>query len=177
VPKKSSINRLEDLKDKRFAFGPYGSAYQFFNVLESFKSGGFPTSMLKNVSYNKDSLTVAQRVLMNWADAGVVTQSWWQTTGDRTLDLTRLLKDDLRIIGQTDPMPEYVWAVTGRVNDVRKQQMKKVLTETISNKSLVLAGFGARGFVAIQDQDLVSVCQRMKRVKNLPAPQTLIPLP
>jgi ABC-type phosphate/phosphonate transport system substrate-binding protein len=177
VPKKSRITKLEDLKDKRFAFGPYDSAYQFFNVLEMFKAGGFPTSLLKNVSYGKDSLTVAQRVLMNMADAGVVTQSWWQTTGDRSLDFTRLLKDDLRIIGQTEPMPEYIWATASRVSEARKQQIKKVLTETISNKSLMLAGFGARGFAAVPDKELVTVCQRIKGVKNLPAPAMLFPLP
>ena len=34
VPKAGKIKSIKDLKGKRFAFGPYGSAYMFYNVLE-----------------------------------------------------------------------------------------------------------------------------------------------
>ncbi|MFA5863057.1 MAG: PhnD/SsuA/transferrin family substrate-binding protein [Phycisphaerae bacterium] len=177
VAKNSQIKKIEDLKGKRFAFGEYESPYQFYNVLEFFTAENLPISLLKEVSYNKDSLSVVQKVLLNLADAGVVTRTWWQTTTDRSLNLSRLLKADLRVIGRTQAMPEYTWAVTSVVSDTQKSQMIKVLTEGLSKKPQVLAGFGAQKFTAVEDKNLEGVCERLRKIKNLPPAPLLPPLP
>jgi len=169
VPKNSPIKTVADLKGKRFVFGPYGSPYMFYNVLELFKSGGMPTSMLKMAFYVNDSLTVAQRVVFKWADAGVVTQTWWQTTKDRGLDMRKLLKDDLRVIGQTEPLPEYIWATTGRVDSAKRQEITKLLTEKLASNPRVFTPFGAHGLAPIQEKEVLDVCQRIENIKNLPS--------
>lgn len=176
VAKKSKINKLEDLKGKRFAFGPYESAYQFYNVLELFKQEGLPTAQVKAL-YHPDSLAVAQKVLLGGAEVGVVTQTWWETSTDRTLDLSRLLKDDLRVIAQTPAMPEYVWAVSENVTAENRRIMQNVLTKDLAAKTPILSGFGARGFQPAAEKDYPAVCPRIKRIKNLPPPPSVLPIP
>ncbi len=176
VPKDSPIRSVSDLRGKRFAFGPYKSAYQFYNVLELFKASKMPTAMLKDVSYCNDSLSAVRKILLNWADAGVVTETWWKTTKDKTLDFSRLLKDDLRIIAKTKPTPEYVWAVTGSVDAGQVKELTSFLTGTINGKSKLLAGFGASKFTPVNLKALSAYCRRLAKIKNLPAKPILMPL-
>ncbi len=168
VPKNSPIKKISDLKGKGFVFGPYGDAYRFYNVLMLFKASKFPVAELKDASYSEDDVSAVRRVLLGWADAAVVTETWWQTTSDKTLDLSKLLKDELRIIGKTKPVPEYVWAVTETVDAKVRDKVVKVLTKTISHKNNVLAGFKAKGFVPVEEKTLASYCKELQRVKNLP---------
>ncbi len=177
VPKNSSIKTLDDLKGKRFAFGPYESPHMFYNVLELFKAGQMPTAMLKNATYSRDSVAVAQRLVLKWSDAGVVTQTWWQTSTDRAGDIRRLLKDELRIIAQTEPLPLSVWAATASVSPARRQQLSKILTEGASGNQRVLSAFDSQGFAPVQESDMAVVCERIMKVKNLPPPPSLLPLP
>ncbi len=177
VPKSSSISKLDDLKDKRFAFGQWESAWQFYNVLEYFKDANFPTAYLKRPIYTGDSLAVARALAFKQADAGVVTRTWWETSRDRALSFNRLLKDDLKIIAKTQPMPEYVWAVSPDVPDNLRLKIKKILIQQFIKQSRFAAAFDAWGFVPVQEQDYSSVCERIRRIKNLPSPPSLLPLP
>jgi len=176
VAKNSPIKDVGELKDKQFAFGMHQSPYQFYSVLEYFKSRGFPVATLKGVSYHKDNLSVAQTVLMKFANAGVVTQTWWETAKDRTLDLSKLLKDELRVIGKTEPLPEYVWAVTESVPAERKAAVSKALTENLAKNQAALAGFAAQGFTPAGDKDMDAACARLLAIKNVP-PAPLLPSP
>ena len=168
VPKNSKIKNMSDLNGKSFVFGPYGDAYRFYNVLALFKKSKIPVAKLKDVSYSEDNVSAIRRVLLGWADSAVVTESWWQTTTDRTLDLSKLLKDELRIIGKTEAVPEYVWAVTETVDAKSQAKVVKVLTQKLSNKPNVLAGFKAKGFVPVKQKQLLSYCKELQKIKNIP---------
>ncbi len=168
VPKNSSIKNISDLNGKSFVFGPYGDSYRFYNVLALFKQSKFPVAKLKDVSYSEDDVSAVRRLLLGWADAAVVTETWWQTTTDRTLDLSKLLKDELRIIGKTKAVPEYVWAVTETVDTRVQSKVIDVLTHKLSGKQNVLAGFKAKSFVPVNQEVMESYCQEIRKIKNLP---------
>jgi len=184
VPKASKIKSVKDLKDKRFAFGPYGSAYMFYNVLELLGDRQVPVSLLKGTQYYRhslhthmDGLVVTQHVLLGLADAGVVTRTWWETTTDLTLDMSRLLKDDLRIVAETKPMPEMIWASTDALSADQQEKLKHLLTETLTENSAVLSPLQAKGFVNPDEKVIGQLCQRLKGIKNLPAKPRLPLLP
>ncbi len=176
VPKNSPIKNVAELKGKRFVFGTYGDAYRFYNVLALFKESNLPTALLKDVSYSEDSVAAVRRILLGWADAGVVTKSWWQTTTDRTLDFSKLLKDELRIIGETKPVPEYVWAVTNSVSDDQRAKIVTVIAKSLSGKPNILAGFKAKGFLPADNKVIEDYCKSLEKIKNLPPKPGILPL-
>jgi ABC-type phosphate/phosphonate transport system substrate-binding protein len=173
VKKGSAIKTLADIQGKKFAFGPHGSTYQFYNVLELLGENKVPVAMLGQHRYAADSLAVVQAVLMGAADAGVVTQTWWQTTNDRSLSLTTKLKDELEIIAETKPWPETLWVATASLNQADRATVTDVLTKGIEGKAGTLGAFGATGFVA-PDDEVKNLTARMAAIKNIPpAPKFL----
>lgn len=177
VPKNSPIKSIIELAGKRFTFGPYDSAYMFYNVLELLAEHKVRTGMLKAARYAKDNLGVVQELLVFRAtDAGVVTKTWWKTTTDRTLDQSKLLRDELRIIGQTRPMPEYIWAATGAMSKDRQDRVRNVLIGTITGKPAVLKPFRAGGFVKADVKTVGALVNRIKRIKDIPS-RPLLPVP
>jgi len=173
VPKDSPIKTLADIKGKRFAFGPYGSPYMFYNVLELLRDQQVPVSLVKG-AYYPNSLSVAQKVLLRWVDVGVVTETWWQTTTDRTLDLSKPLKDDLRIVARTKAIPEYIWAATESLAKDRQDKVRKILTTAGEHNKQILTAFEASGFRNIDEKDLAGLCERFKAIRNLP-PKPVLP--
>jgi len=177
VPTNSPIKGLQDLAGKRFAFGPYGSTYMFYNVLELFRDANVPVSLIKSVGYCNDSLGVVQNLFLalGAAHAGVVTKTWWETTTDRTLDMSTLLKDELRIIAETKPMPELIWAATDALTAHQQGKLKELFTQTLTHKPLVFSPFQARGFAPPDEKIMAQLCERLKQIKNIPNKPKLLP--
>ncbi|NLX07075.1 MAG: phosphate/phosphite/phosphonate ABC transporter substrate-binding protein [Phycisphaerae bacterium] len=176
VHKDSPIQSVADLEGKRIAFGPYGSPYMFYSVLELLRDEKLPISLVKSTFDSRDSLAVVQKLLMGFSDAGVVTRTWWETTKDRSLDLSRLLKDDLRIIAETQPMPELVWAATETLTAEQKAAVVEVLTQKVTEMPSVLGPLGATGFEPIGSDAMEETCRRIDRIRNIPPRPSLLPL-
>lgn len=183
VPKTSTITGIKDLKGKRFAFGPYGSTTMFYNVLELFRESSMPTAFLESARYHKhslnrhqDSLVVAQNLLLGTADVGVVTRTWFQTTTDRTFDMSELLKDKLKVIAETKPMPELVVAATDALDADERQRVKDLLITTLADRPAVLEPLHAKGFAEPDEKTFANLCRRLAAVKNLPPKPSLLPL-
>ncbi len=168
VPKTSPIRKVSDLRNKRVTLGPYGDPYMFYSVLELFRNEHLPIALIKDFSYCNSSLDVVRRLNLGLADAGVVTETWWKTTTDKTLDLQRLLKNDLRIIAKTVPTPEYIWVATEAVSKKDRKKIADLLINGLKSKSNALNSFQAVGFAPVDEKILAEYCDRLKKIKNIP---------
>jgi ABC-type phosphate/phosphonate transport system substrate-binding protein len=177
VPKNSRIKSIEDIKGQRFAFGPHGSPYMFYNVLELLAESNVPTAALKGARYRDDGLGVVRDMLVfGLSDVGVVTQTWWETTSDLTLDMSKLLKDELRIIARTKELPEYVWAATPALLKATQDQIRHLLMESVNSNPGLTKNLKADGFAEIDSKTLDDVSERIKQITDIP-PKPLLPLP
>jgi len=153
VPVDSQIKQADQLYNKRFAFGPYGSAYMFYNALDALQTAKITVDRLKQVSYWPNCNAVANRLIGGWADAGVVTDVWWQTSDARSLG-GKLLKDHLRIIGRTKPLPEWIWAATEGTAAADVNRIQRFLLEDIKNRETIRQHLKADGFIKLKPENL-----------------------
>jgi len=174
VPSDSPIKQLGELAKKRFAFGPYGSAYMFYNALQTLQAGNIRAEDLTALSYGADSKAVADKLLLGWADAGVVTDLWWQTTQDRTLD-GALLKDRLRIIARTEALPEMIWVATENLTEQQRLRVQLLLLDQLKGKKTILQPLRARRYVMPDKEDFHAVEKLIQQVGKLP-PRPLLEL-
>lgn len=168
VRKDSPIKKLSDLQNRTLAIGPYEDPYMFYNVFELLGKERVPTALIKGFVYCEDSLGVVRRLNLGLADAGVVTQTWWEKSEDRSLDLRRLLKDDLRIIAKTDDVPEYIWAATESLNEEERQKVAELIINGIKKELNILNSFEAIGFDKVDEKLLKEYTERLNKIKNIP---------
>ena len=115
----SSLNKLEKLKGKSFAFGDPNSTMSHFVPRDMLLKKGIDLKDFKKYDYLKNHNNVALGVLGGYYDAGGVKESIFEEYKNR----------GLKIISKSDPFSEHILVVHRDISKKIINSLKKILVE------------------------------------------------
>ncbi len=147
VASDNSAESLQDLRDKTISFGSKLSTSghlmpRFFLEQQNI----VPESFFNEVEYSGAHDKTAYRVRDRGVDIGVANAA----TVRSMLKDGRLDKDEIRIIWETPPYANYVWALQPEFDEATRSVMRDaflVLTPEIDRHAAILAEINAKGFI------------------------------
>ena len=151
--KGKGINRIGDLKGKRFRYGPKGSFNKYLAALCAFKQAGLKPGDLSGVSYGTGCGGIAQTILDGQADAGVICDySWdgWVAKKDAKVG-------KLAVIARGPKLRDTVVAATGKTDAATREQFVRGLLALNGNATILQPPLKARGFARSTDGDYDSL--------------------
>jgi ABC-type phosphate/phosphonate transport system substrate-binding protein len=168
----SGIESLDQLKGKRFAFGPADDPVLFLAPADALIRAGVNLSdltkeLLPPFGFHISSFEAAKAVLYEGVQAGAVDQqeftSWPETTA--ALFQTALPRQRFRILAKTEPVPNGPFLAGSKTDPKMVQRVRKYLLEEVKSHPDVLAGLGAGGFQAADASLYDAFGQMMARVR------------
>jgi len=153
VHAKSTATKITDLDQKSFAFGSKLSTSGHLMPRYYLQEKGIiPEKFFSSIKYSgahdKTAFMVRDRVV----SAGIMNSQVLK----KMLTDGRLTKQDIKILWQTPPHPNYVWAVSSRVSDTIKNKLKKAMLQLVYSNpehKIILDGLSARAFFPASPQD------------------------
>lgn len=157
VPRDSKARSLDDLKRARFSFGNCGSTSGHFMLRQRLQDQGIvPEHYFSSVSFTSDHVATLRAVADGEADAGGVNASVFYhllTAGDPSAVA-------LRVIWQTPPFVDYVWAGRAQLSaPLRQSLIDGLLDLDLASEAdrPALQAEGAAGFVPAFASDFEEV--------------------
>jgi len=150
----SDATDLSDLKNKRFSFGPQLSTSGHLMPRHFMKIDWqlTPEGYFSEVNYSGAHDTTAYQVRDGTVDLGVVNS---QIVTAMISD-GRLKRDDIRVLWQSPPYTNYVWAVQSNLNNDIKIRLRDAflgLSVANPNHRDILASLQARMFLPASERD------------------------
>lgn len=146
----NTINRLEDLKGRTLSFGPYHSTSG--HIMPRYylsKQGIVPENFFASVTHSKGHDDTLGRVDNKEIDGGIA-NSYIAN------DIIREKNLPLKLIWETPPFVDYVWAVQPDMNSHLKSLLLNAFLElsiTDPNEKIILENQGARGYLPASIDD------------------------
>lgn len=144
VQKDSPIQKLDELKGKRFAFGDPKALLQPAVLLEA----GIKVQDFSNVAYLKHYDNIAKAVLLGDFDGGIMKDTVYE----------KFASQGLRVVYTSPPLASYVFVVSSKLNAATQNKLKdafmalnKPSPETLSVLKSLDQGYN--GFQPSSDQD------------------------
>ncbi|MHB8835817.1 MAG: phosphate/phosphite/phosphonate ABC transporter substrate-binding protein [Candidatus Methylomirabilia bacterium] len=142
----SGIARLEDVRGKRMAYGDTASTSSHL-----IPKGMLARAGLKPGDYAESFLgkhdAVALNVMRGNVDAGGLSQVIFKSLVEKgTIDAAKV-----RVIAESDPIPEYPWVMQADLAPSLKEQIRKAFMEL--RDPAILKPLKADSFASIQDAD------------------------
>jgi len=165
----SKITTLDELKGKRFAFGPKGDPVLHVAAVAALKAGGVELKDLNlgswggmlplqhRLEHHINEKETAKAVLigvLDKADAGVVTErtyNAWPKTGGSAV-LGTYSQDQFRVLGTTDAVPGPVVVASARLGAEAIDAMREFLIEELRDRPEVLKPMGWSAFAAFEPE-------------------------
>lgn len=171
VKNSDTAQNLNDYKGKRFSFGSRLSTSGHL-MPRHFIQGQFqiiPEQFFSEVSYSGTHDTTAYKVRDGIVDIGVANSQIIKAM----ISDGRLKENDLRIIWQTPPYPDYVWAVQNHLQPVLKLQLLEAflsLNLDIEEHSKILTLLRTDGFLPVDAKEY-STLQEVAEDLNMLNPE------
>ncbi len=121
VPAGSSVRKLEDLKGATFSFGSrFSTSGHFMPRYFMEQNGIHPERFFKDIQYSGKHDTTALWVQEGKVEAGVANSRIVRTLFENGI----LKKKQTRILWETPPYSDYVWAVHPTMSDARQNKIR-----------------------------------------------------
>ena len=164
VNQKNTAQDLTEFKDKSFSFGSRlsTSGHLMPRHFLNNKQHIFPEQFFSEVSYSGAHDKTAYRVRDGEVDLGVANSEIIRSM----FKDGRLNDQDLRIIWETPPYPDYVWAVQGHLSEEARIQLRDAFLDLDINDERdkkILIGMGAKVFLPAGVSDF----QPLKHIAEL----------
>ncbi|MFZ5758263.1 MAG: phosphate/phosphite/phosphonate ABC transporter substrate-binding protein [Thermodesulfobacteriota bacterium] len=148
----SPISTLADLKGKNFAFGDRESTLSCYMPAYMLMTAGIFDGMTYKFVGSHDN--VALGVLNKAFDAGGMQPSVAQTYLDK----------GLKIVAESEPVPEHVIVVGSRVDDATFEKIRQALINVKNPEVYTAIGKSLTGFAAIDPAEYAKLYEIMKQV-------------
>lgn len=146
VPAGSSVRKLEDLKGATFSFGSrFSTSGHFMPRYFMEQNGIHPEQFFKDIQYSGKHDTTAFWVQEGKVEAGVANSRIIKTLFENGL----LKKRQTRILWETPPYSDYVWAVHPTMSDALQNNIRDAflkLNPEIRQHRNILQSMGAGSF-------------------------------
>lgn len=157
VAKDSSVRGLDDLRNLRFRFGNRRSTSGHFMLRQRLRDRGIvPEQYFAQVAYGANHQETLRAVAAGEADAGGLNADVYYRRV-KAGDPSALA---LRVIWQTPPFTDYVWAARGQISDELRQALTDAFLDLDLGSHLdapALRAEGAAGFVPAYRSDFDEV--------------------
>lgn len=158
VRKDSPLQRIEDLKGKFVIFGAENDMAKSLSAKRLLAAGGLnPEKDLRGYKYNGSCESIALNVFLKSADAGAVCDySFKRINKPVDVDKGEIPADQLRILGQTEEVPTWIFAARMEVDPslvARVNEALIVLSPKNKEHEEVLEAAEIRGFIKTKDSD------------------------
>lgn len=172
----SELKSLADCKGRRFVFGPGGDLLLEHATIEALRKGGVepkelttelpPLSLDGRLRALGGSAEIAKVVAFDLTvSAGVVDEVTWKSLPDSGGSiLSGASKDKLRIIGETEAVPEMVVVASPKTDPARVQMLREFLLAGVTKQPEVCQQLGVSGFREA-DETLYADARRLLSVK------------
>lgn len=158
VKKDNKAQNLSEFKNKSFAFGSQLSTSghlmpRYFMQLEK---KIIPEDFFTKVHYSNTHDNTVYLVRDGVVDLGVANSEIIK----RMLNDGRLQKNDIRILWETPPYPDYVWAIHNHFNDKLKISLRNAfMTLDFQNadQRKILSKMGTESFLPTETNDFISL--------------------
>lgn len=158
VREDSPLQRIEDLKGKYVIFGAENDMAKSLSAKRLLTAKGInPEKDLRSYKYDGSCESIALNVFLKTADAGVVCDySFKKINEPGEVDKGEIPANQLRVIGQTEEVPTWIFAARKEVDpDLVARINKALIVLSPNNKEHeeVLESAEIRGFVKAKDSD------------------------
>ena len=170
VRKDSGINKLEDLKGKRFAYvDPLSTSGCIYPKLLLKEKGYDPETFFSRAIYagGHDKAVIA--VYNKQVDGAAIYGNGDVDARDRVIGTIKDVKEKTKVIAQTEPIPNDTVAVS---KDLPPEMVKRIrdsllaIAKSDEGRSTVLALYGVDGLVPAKDSDFDPI-RRAVRLINV----------
>lgn len=159
--KDSSLDKIEDLKDKKFALvDAYTSAGYLFPAYLVKKMGKEPEDFFQVVSFLGSHDKAILAVLNGEFDGGAVKDSAWRKLAKENL----LIEKELQVIDRGGPFPEQTFVISHEFGQKEVKELKELMLEmerTDEGRSY-LAKIGYDRFIPTAEKDFAEVKKLME---------------
>ncbi|MBU1229935.1 MAG: phosphate/phosphite/phosphonate ABC transporter substrate-binding protein [Proteobacteria bacterium] len=156
----SGVNRIEDIKGKKMAYGDTASTSSHLIPKSMLKAKGLEPKRDYEEHFLGSHDAVALNVQNNNAQAGGLSESIFNMLVEKgTISLKKV-----KVLAVSKEFPEYPWVMRSNLAPALKEKIKAAFTGL--NDPAVLKPFKADGFVAITDKDY-DVVRDLAKILNL----------
>lgn len=150
----SGIQKLTDVKGKRFAFGDINSTSGHLIPYSELKRAGIDVDHDLQFRYTGSHPATAKAVEAGNADAGALDETVYrQMVGDGKLDAS-----NVRIFHTSDPFVDYVWVARKEVDAARRKRFSDAFLNLKEGKDDVILGIlRGKNFVAVDDAEYANI--------------------
>jgi len=149
----SDVQSLDQLKGKRFAFGPRNDPILHIAAGQALidagvELGGLAKELLPPYGFHVNSFEAAKAALYEGAAAAAVTESVfesWPESGGLLLQ-GKLGRDRFRILGKTPPVPNRAFLAGAKVDPKLVARVREYLLEQVQDQPKVLESLGVGSF-------------------------------
>jgi len=151
--------KITDFKNKKLGFGSQLSTSGHLMPRYFLRTLGIePETFFSNVIYTGAHDKTAMAVLDGTVDIGVA-----NTLVIRQLLQTKRLGDDkIRILWETPPYTDYVWAVQAEISPNTKNKLQEAflaLSIVDETQRAILTSLGAQGYLPVRQEDFIKLRQ------------------
>ncbi|MBU1042210.1 MAG: phosphate/phosphite/phosphonate ABC transporter substrate-binding protein [Proteobacteria bacterium] len=156
----SGINRIEDIKGKKMAYGDTASTSSHLIPKSMLKAKGLEPKRDYEEHFVGNHDAVALNVQNNNAQAGGLSESIFNMLVEKgTISLSKV-----KVLAASSEFPEYPWVMRSNLNPALKEKIKAAFLGM--KDSAVLKPFKADGFAPIADKDY-DVVRDLAKILNL----------
>ncbi|HEV2964555.1 MAG TPA: phosphate/phosphite/phosphonate ABC transporter substrate-binding protein [Candidatus Angelobacter sp.] len=162
ITNNTSINSLQDLKGKQFAFGDiYSSSGHVIPALELKKAGINPETDIK-FRYTGAHPNTAKLVEAGVVDAGSLDEGIYKSM----IDGGKLDRSKARVFHTCNPFVDWVFVARKDVSEAERTRFSKALEALKQGKDdQILRIIRAKGFVSANDQEYGTIRQIVRELK------------
>lgn len=150
--KDSAIVKLEDLKNRRFAFGSPESTLSYYVPMQMLRDAGI-IEYLDRYDFLGRHDRVAQYVIMGKYDAGAIKES-----------VAKKYDKYLQVIAKSEPIPDFMIVVSSKMPLALAQKIQSALFSLKDPEILHAIKASATGFAKREDSDYDHLRAIMKQV-------------
>jgi len=168
VKKDNTAQNLREFKNKSFSFGSAlsTSGHLMPRYFMQIEKNIIPEDFFSKVQYSNTHDNTVYLVRDRVVDLGVANSEIIK----RMISDGRLHKNDIRILWETPPYPDYVWAIHSHFNDklkisLRNAFLKLDFQNTVQRK--ILSKMGTESFLPTETNDFISLKKIAKSLELL----------
>ena len=163
---KSTVAKLTDLHQKKFAFGSRLSTSGHLMPRYFLQEKGFiPENFFSTIQYSGAHDKTAYLVRDGKADAGILNTHVLK----QMLNDGRLSKQDIKVIWTSPAYPDYVWAISSEVSSTTATTLKKAMLQLVYSNpehKKILDNLSAKAFLpaSLEDFDILHTIVSKKNI-------------
>lgn len=162
----ADADRIEDFESQRLSFGSRLSTSGHLMPRLFLSSEGItPETFFEEVVYSGAHDLTVLSVVKGEVDLGAVNAQIFESM----IDDGRVNVDDIRVVAETPPYFNYVWAVHPSVPERSRIEIRDAfmsLSPTLDRHQAILSTFGAKTYLPADDADYASVREAVKLVSD-----------